>query len=151
MDYKRMLEKILSKTESKTYNNDIVNYGDEKLLEFLVSIGVVGVYDWKHAEEQTLYNFIDGRVLAMASSGLEIMGEKPCSATELYNQVHSNGGANYVSFMLRYYNRILQRNGLKLLEIDGKDDCHRIVVVQSSNSSKLKGIKSSFWKFRDIL
>lgn len=147
MDYKRMLEKILSTKEYKAIDQDVINYSDEKLLEFLVTIGVVGIYNWKYAEERELYNFIDGRMFALSFSGLEIMGVYPCSASDLYNRIHSNGLSNYVSFLLRFYNRVLRRNGMRLLEIEGQEDYHRIIVVHSSNTSKLKSIKSSFWKF----
>lgn len=149
MDYKRMLNKILSSEEYIAIDKDIFHCSDEEILEFLVNIGVVGIYDWKDAEEQTLYNFIDGRMLAMSLSGLEIMGIYPYSASKLYNQIHSNGISNYVSFMLRFYNRVLRKNGMRLLEIDRQDDCHRIIVVRLSNSSRLKSVKSLFWKFRD--
>lgn len=149
MDYERMLKKILSTKEYKAIDKSILNYGDEKILEFLVSIGVVGIYDWKDAEERTLYNFIDERMFALSLSGLEIMGIYPCSASNIYNHIHSNGLSNYVSFLLRFYNRVLRKNGMRLLEIDGQEDYHRLIVVHSSNSSKLKSIKSLFWKFSD--
>lgn len=149
MNYPKMLEKILSKQEFAGSSPELY-HDDNTLLRHLLNMNIIGQFDWKHLNDVSLYNFIDERMCAIDSKGLEPIGLMPTSASNYYMELYPSGRVNYASFVLRYYDRMMKNVGLRLLHINLEDDSYNIVVVKSANVSKLKRIKTDFWKYLEI-
>ncbi len=150
MDSARMLGKLLSKPELEGIK-DIMRDGDDfSLFKHLIDVGVIRPCDWKHCDEADLFLFVDERMSVIAFKGLSPLNITPSSATELYDEIHRTGKRNFANFLLKFYNRILASTGLKLMAINRQDDCYYLVLVQASEASKLKRIKSNFWIFYDL-
>jgi len=150
MDYRRMLSKLLSKSEFESYKDSERGWDDVRLFKYLSDVGVIHSFDWKHCDEYDIYLFIDERLCSVASLGLEPLNITSSSATELYSDIHSNGKRDYVSFVLKFYNKILISTEWRLMTIDRQDDCHNLVLVKAIDIPRLKHIKSNFWKFCDV-
>jgi len=150
MDYCKMLAKLLSKSELESLKNSVKDWHDLILFKHLTDIGIILCIDWKHSDENCIYLFIDERLFSIASFGLEAYNITPSSASELYNEIHPSGKRNFVSFMLKFYNKSLKDAGLKLMNIDRQNDAYNLVLVKASDAPKLKRIKSDFWKFCDF-
>lgn len=149
MNYQKMLEKILSRSEYAGIPPELYS-DDYTLFSHLTSINIIGQYDWKHLDETSLYCFIDERMCSVELKGLEPIGIMPDSASKYYMELFPSGKANYVRFVLRYYDSMMKKVGLRLIDIDTRDDCYNLIVVKSSVVTKLKRIKSDFWKFREV-
>lgn len=150
MDYRRMLSKLLSKSEFESLKDSINGRDDQSFFDSLKEFGVIRSFDWKHSDEYSIYLFIDERLFSIASLGLEAQNITPSSATELYNDIHPNGKRNFVSFVLKFYDKLLKRAKLRLMTVDRQEDAYNLVLVEASETPKLKRIKSDFWKFCDI-
>lgn len=150
MDYRRMLNKLLSKSEFENLKDSANLWNDQSLFDSLAEFGVIRTFDWKHSDENSIYLFIEERLFSIASLGLDTQNITPSSATELYNDIHSNGKRNYVNFVLKFYDKLLRKSRLRLMTIDKQEDAYNIVLVEANDVPKLKLIKSDFWKFREI-
>ena len=150
MDYDRMLAKLLSKSEFENLKDSIKGWDDYCLYKHLAEVGVIRSFDWRHCDEHSIYLFVDERLFSIVSLGLEAKHITPSSATELYNEIHPNGKRNFVSFVLKFYNKSLKSTGLKIMTINRQDDAYNLVVVKSIDAPKLKRIKSDFWNFCDL-
>lgn len=150
MDYRRMLSKLLSKSEFENIKDSANLWNDQSLFDSLAEFGVIRSFDWKHSDENSIYLFIEERLFSIASLGLDTQNITPSSATELYNDIHPNGKRSFVNFVLKFYDKMLRRYRLRLMTIDKQEDVYNILLVEASDVPKLKRIKSDFWKFREI-
>lgn len=150
MDYGKMLSKLLSKSEFESFEDPMRKWDDQSLFKHLIDVGVIRPFDWKHCEESDIYLFVDERMCSIASLGIDSLTINSSAATELYNEIHPNGKRNFVCFVLKHYNRLLSSTGLKVMTINRYDDSYYLVLVKTCDVSKLKLIKSDFWKFCDV-
>lgn len=149
MDKRRMLEKLLSKSEfaSIAYSNALND--DNSLLSLMATNNVYRRYDWKDlVTENDFFAFVSERAIKLTNRFLK---PDTMSATALFRVMNKNKQeGDWLPFLFGHYDKLIQQNNLGIVFLDKEDDSYSVFVVQRENISKLQRIKSDMWVFKRV-
>lgn len=142
-----MLSKLLSESDNIEYYNDIED--DRKLLSQMSGFRFCISLDWKHCvSEDEFYEFIQYRAKLLIQCNINRNG---MSASELFSIVNKRPkDGDWHPFLFKYYDKLLAKYQLGLINLDVDDDAYNIFVVRRENISKLQRTKSDIGAFKRI-
>lgn len=145
MDYSKILNKLLTNYEYCQYEMTSKTFDDDSgVLAWLLDNKIVYIQDWKHIDDQQLYEFVNCRLNVM---GINKLNETKESMSNWITSMNFVKNSMLTIGLVRQYDYILRKIGFRVILRQTNSDWYNLFVVTTDNARNLCRIKSDFWKF----